>query len=146
MPTFRNIRGRRAVWLLIPLLVLAAGGRSICWCAEETGHRPDSGSEEPLASCHGQDLSDEDLALGTEHDPSAPCGPSHECCCADNGTLAVKAPESPALDQHAASALAAAPFAYVLPTRRRTRAATVRLRPPRGPSPPLFVVNCTFRC
>jgi len=146
MASFRDSKGRRFAWLLSALLMLGAGGRSVCRCAGETDHCAGGSSEEPVASCHGQDAPGEDCAPATEHRRTDPCPPGHDCCCVDAGTPAAKAPESLALDHHSASASVAVAFAHALPLLQGVRAAVVRPRPPKEHSPPLFVVNCTFRC
>jgi len=147
MPTFRNIKGRRAVWLLIPLLVLAAGGRSVCGCTEEGGHCAEGVADAPtVASCHGHEQPSEEHSHGTEHQSPDPGSPGHECCCVDTGAPAAPVPEAAALGHHAATAWVAAPIAYAPCLPRQVRTAIVRLRPPKDNSPPLFVVNCTLRC
>ena len=147
MTTLRTSRGKRVAWLLFPLLVLAAGGRSICWCADEESHCADGGSEATeLASCHGHEQRGENHSHGTEHQPTEPCSPSHDCCCIDTGAPIAPAPEGPALDHHAGLAFVVAPAVYALPLPREVRTIAVRLRPPKGNSPPLFVVHCSFLC
>jgi len=146
MPT-RRARGRRAAWLLSLLLVFASSGRAVCGCSGGEGHC--AGGEraaQPAPSCHGHGDDAETLARGGPQGPSEPCAPGEDCCCFDAGTALAQAPEGPALDHHAALGLVAAPFALLLPPPARGRAGTVWLRPPRQHAPPLYVVNCSFRC
>jgi hypothetical protein len=60
--------------------------------------------------------------------------------------MAAQAPQSSVFDQQAAGALVAAPLARELPPFPDVRAGRFLPRPPADRSPPLFVVNCSFRC
>ncbi len=147
MPTRRASKGRRAAWLLIPLLVLASASRPICWCSGDGhGHCTDGGQEELVAACHGHEEAGEAHAQGTEHSPSEPCSPGPDCCCVEPGNPLGQAPESSTLDEHLVASLVAIPLARVLTVSAKVRAGAVAPRLPRGHSPPLYVVNCTFRC
>ena len=147
MTTLRTNRGRRLAWLLIPMLVLAAGGRSICWCADEEGHCAEGGSEATELTTHqGHEQPGQHHSHGREHPPTEPRAPSHDCCCIDTGAPIAPAPEGLTFDHHAGLAFVAAPAAYALPLPREVRTIAVRLRPPKDNSPPLFVVHCSFLC
>jgi len=135
---------RRAAWLLVPLLVFAGVGRSICWCSlistESGSHCSGGRTGEAVASCHGPQ------AAGEERAPAAPCSPDDGCGCVEVTAPAAKAPQGPVLDELAACAVlstspieVAAPPAMVAPR-------VLRRRPPKASSPPLFVLNASFRC
>jgi len=154
MSSLRERARRTALRLALPLLVLAAGGRPICWCAvgasgpadpAEHGSSPEASVH---ASCHGPAAPAPDAPEGPGLDgaPASPCAPGHECCCAHLELPTAPAPETSALGQPVA---AVPPLAALLPFAlddAGVRAGAIEARAPREHSPPLYVVLCTFRC
>lgn len=140
-------RGRRAAWLLIPLLVLAAGGRSVCWCTDEESHCAESGSEATeLVLGHEHERPGDDRSHQTQHQSSVRGSPSHDCCCIDTEIPVAPAPEGLAFDHLVGLAYVAARTVDALPMPREVRTTAVRLRPPKDSAPPLFVMHCSFLC
>lgn len=146
MLTRRANQGRRAVWLLIPLLVLAAF-RPICGCAGEGhGHCATVGLQEALASCCGDDEAAEDRARGFDSSSPGPCSADNDCCCVDSGDPLTQVSETATLDPQTVTAPVADPRAMVFTDPAKGRAGTISQWASREHSPPLFMVNCTFRC
>lgn len=147
MPTDRTSKGHWAVWLLIPLLVLAAGGRSICWCTDADSHCAEGAADVPkVACCHGHGQPAEEHSHGPERQSPDPSSPGDGCCCVDTGVSAALVPEVAPPGHHAATAWVAASFVFARYLPRQVRPSIGRPRPSQENKPPLFVVNCTFRC
>ena len=126
-------------WLLVPLLLIAMSGGRLCWCNGE-----DHGAQESAENAHdGHGDLAQDRQEHSEHE--APCQ-DDDCLCTSVDLLVDKASESTLPHSHSGTSLCGSPGATAALALSGSTRAAVREQAPRGNAPPLFVLNCVYRC
>jgi len=145
MATIRTQARHRLAWLLVPVLLLAFSGGRICWC-HGTGVEHSHGADSRHASAphdHGAGASEHHGHPGPAHDHDSP---GDGCHCVGSNTPATEVPKGTAAEKPGFSNVATGGISF--PTQRLipSRVAVQPSWAMRAHAPPLFVVNCTYRC
>jgi hypothetical protein len=147
LSSIRERARRSLVWLLAPVLVLASSGARICWCHGGGGGHP-HGSEvghSLVDAQHDHDgrSAEFDGNSSPNHDHGLPDG---GCWCVGSDTSAVEVAKGAI---HEGDGGANATMGWVTPPVREIvypRIALLSAWTVRAHAPPLFVLNCAYRC
>lgn len=140
----------RLAWLLVPVLIMASSGGQFCWCHDNgDDHHHGTDSEQLDAIQHHHD----EAKARAEHARRQPETPIHDhdspdsgCRCVGTDTPATEVSKGAVSEAHVAASAIGSWVSFPPPGLTPSRV----VGPPgwsvRAHAPPLFVLNCTYRC
>lgn len=141
---------RRLAWLLVPVLIMASSGGRFCWChdsGDDHHHGPDSELVDGVQHDHGE------AEASAEHDHRQPGTPIHDhdspdsgCRCVGTETPATEVSKGAASDTHVVASAICSWVSFPPPGLTPSRVVGLPGWSVRAHAPPLFVLNCTYRC